>query len=229
MGEKIHNFIDIYINTESLSNVLAMLKNVFQVTFRNRSSEIFEFFYEVSVSANEEKEFYERSERALKNFDYYYKQNLKKLKNNIISRDSQGIQSFILDGITVLYKPDLVVKVDDNISIFDWKTFDATSDLNQVDLYILAFHSKGFSNIEFKIVNLSNVNEEVFYTDSERLLKYKEFIKSSFEEIKNFWDELQIFTQKEFDNLFEQIYNNFPKTNDYNLCKRCEFKKLCQR
>lgn len=230
LGENIHKFIDIYINNESLEEVLSKFSNAFSVTFRNPEDKIFEFYYGIPVSKSQVNELRHTSVLAIKNFVYYYNLNLRQVKNNIIFRDSQSVQSFIFEGITILYRPDLVIKNGQIITIFDWKTLHTPTDQNQVDLYMLVFHSMGFENVELKIVNLyPTIKEEIYQFDNQRILKYREFVKNSFEEIKNFWNGLQVFTEQEFDNLFEEIYSNFPMTDDFKLCQKCEFRKLCKR
>lgn len=228
LGETIHRYIDIFINTESLQDTLLKFSNEFSNTIKNSRKTIFEFYYSIPISNSQIKEIYNISTVVLKNFIFYYNQNIKLKKDKIIARDSDGIQSLFLDNITVLYKPDLVVKEYDSITIFDWKTLDGEIDSKQVNLYILAYKTLGFEKIKFVATNLyPSIKQTEFYLEYDKIQDYREFVKNSFYEIKNFWDELEIFTKQEFENLFEEIYKKFPKTTNISLCNKCEFRKLC--
>lgn len=230
-GEIIHRYIHISINIDSIDLALEKFKNEFHSTLNNSNENITECYYGIPLTNSQVEQIYNTSVISLKNFWFYYQQNIRKLKENIIFRDSYGIQTLRIREIDILYKPDLVVKKDDEIIIFDWKTQEIELDLNQFKLYSLAYltmyHPKKVI-IKSKIVTLYPTLKEDEITFSRQVIdEYIDFIYTSYLSIKNFLDQMRIFTQRDFENLFDEIKQRFEKTQNTSICSKCEFKELC--
>lgn len=230
-GEIVHRYIDISINLDSIELSLEKFKNEFYSTLANPSEKITEYYYGIQITNSQIEEIYNTSVISLKNFWFYYQNNIRKLREKIIFRDSYDIQTFRIREIDILYKPDLVVKDEDELTIFDWKTQELEADLNQFKLYSLAYLTQFESQkikVKSKIVTLyPTLKEDEIIFSKQDIDEYIDFIYDSYLDIKTFMDQMRIFTQNEFENLFIEIKKRFEKTQNRNICSRCEFRELC--
>lgn len=230
LGETIHKFIDISINLDSIDLTIEKFNREFENTFKHPQDKILEYFYSIPLSNSILREIHEIANISLNNFWYYYQKNIRKNKENIIFRDSMNIQSFSFQDITILYKPDLVLKKEflDNyqIVIYDWKTKETEFELNQFKLYHLVYSQQGI--VITNIVTLYNtLKQEEIKFDDQSIYDYIQHLKNSYQEIKTFIEQMRKFTQNQYDNLYQQIYQEFPKTQNTKICQKCEFKKIC--
>ncbi|MCX7758686.1 MAG: PD-(D/E)XK nuclease family protein [bacterium] len=230
-GEIVHRYIDISINIDSIELSLEKFKNEFYSILANPNEKITEYYYGIQITNSQIEEIYNSSVISLKNFWFYYQNNIRKLKEKIIFRDSYNIQTFRIKEVDVLYKPDLVVKDGNELTIFDWKTQELEADLNQFKLYSLAYLAQFESQkikIKSKIIMLyPTLKEDEIIFSKQDIDEYIDFIYHSYLDIKSFMDQMRIFTQNEFENLFVEIKNRFEKTQNRNICSKCEFRELC--
>lgn len=224
-GEVIHKYIDMSINIGSIEKALQNFENEFDSIMSNPADKIAEFYYGYQITNSQIKEIFDISIFALKNFWFFFINNIK--KENIIFMDSKGIQEFFLDEITILYKPDLVCKNENKIEVFDWKTYDVELEINQFKLYYFVFCSQGFET-QCRVVSLyPSIKEERLSFDQNSIDEYKDFIRKSYDNIKKFMDDCRIFVHQDHENLFEEILEKFKQTDNKNICVKCEFRELC--
>ncbi|MEN3014528.1 MAG: PD-(D/E)XK nuclease family protein [bacterium] len=225
-GELIHRYINILSVIKSIDKTIEMFTREYQNVLKNPSQKILEAYYVIPYTKYQIQQIYNTCILSLKNFWFYYQQNIS--NQSIICQDLHGTKTFNFEGITIMYRPDIVTQTQQEIKIYEFKTYKNTVDLNQILLYYLVFSSSYDKSVRSFVVNLyPTIEQSEIVIANHQIEQYTQLIKESYNQIKTFLDELRIFTQQENENLFELILEKFEKTRDKNLCTKCEFRELC--
>ncbi|MGE6897096.1 PD-(D/E)XK nuclease family protein [Priestia flexa] len=139
--------------------------------------------------------------------------------------ESEKFRSFCLDGIRVILSADLIYYDDYNDlwGIVDWKTgkesaFDPVQ-LSIYGMYVEARYGAKISDVIVTNEYLETGNSKSYIVDSSEINQVKTLVKQSAERITKLEANLGIQSDK--------IMDVFQKTENQNVCERCNFKAIC--
>jgi len=133
--------------------------------------------------------------------------------------------AFDFEGTKVYVKPDAFYRTGEGgVKIIDWKTGredreESSFQLPTYLLYVIEKHRADPEKVLALEVNLSTgtIRQEVF--DPEKILKIKEEIRGSIEEMKRYLVESE-------KNIVRK--EDFPVTIDPKICRYCNYQKVCE-
>lgn len=187
---------------------------------------LFEHEYNLELPAEEWKATVDRMATAVRNFlASELWQEIQTLPEEAILAVEQRTH-FILDGLKVWAVPDLVIRRNGRIAIYDWKTgaSDPAEHRTQVGVYVLlGLESWTAAPEEISAVVYNPVQDEqeenVFTADEVETLR--EFIRDSADEM--------LFPMEDPATNNPGDGSNFDCTTDDEACKACPFLKVCPR
>jgi len=187
---------------------------------------LIEHEYDLLITKEEWKEFFDLAERCLENFfNSDILQNIKK-KDKTDWIFLEDFLSYNYENTKIFLQMDFAMKEGKQIRIFDWKTGQERVDkkinlqLSSYAFYVLQKWEINPENIKVELFNVNLDKSDSFIVTNEIIDTITKYIQTSIFDMKS------LLTDKN-NNLAD--IKNFPLTENPKKCNTCNFKRLCGR
>lgn len=198
-------------------------RKLYRVNPKNNCG-LFEHEYELDVPDEQWKETADQVERCLNNF---YQSDVYEQLSSLDQSDFLEIEkfsSFDLDGVDVIIKLDCASREHDRIVVWDWKTGRSEQTGLSFQMACYAYYASSTFGVpvghvltrRFELFSNHLHEESVSEGSLEELLAY---IRGSIKDMLSLLDDPQTNTARE---------ENFSKIEKKQICRRCNFLKVCQ-